>query len=74
MGMFINTLRFPLDHVFCSNDFTLVDVKRMPNCGSDHFPVYIKLQYSPEEAVSLEEPKADPEDHKNTSEKINKTT
>lgn len=67
-------LRFPLDHVFCSNDFTLVDIKRMPNCGSDHFPMYIKLQYSPEEAIRQEEPKADLEDHKTTSEKINKTT
>lgn len=67
-------LRFPLDHVFCSNDFTLVDIKRMPNCGSDHFPMYIKLQYSPEEAVSQEEPEADQEDKEAAREKINKPT
>ena len=67
-------LRFPLDHVFCSNDFTLVDIKRMPNCGSDHFPMYIKLQYSPEEAVSQEEPEADQEDQKTASKKISKAT
>ena len=67
-------LRFPLDHIFCSNDFTLIDIKRMPNCGSDHFPMYIKLQYSPEEAVKQEEPKADQEDKKTASKKINKTT
>lgn len=37
-------LRFPLDHVFCSTDFTLVKMARLKNCGSDHFPMYIKLQ------------------------------
>lgn len=67
-------LRFPLDHVFCSNDFTLVEIKRMPNCGSDHFPMYIKLQYSPEEAVRQEKPEADLEDQKTATEKINKAT
>jgi endonuclease/exonuclease/phosphatase (EEP) superfamily protein YafD len=66
--------RFPLDHVFCSKDFTLIDIKRMPNCGSDHFPMYIKLQYSPDEAVRHEEPEADSEDHKTASEKISKAT
>lgn len=67
-------LRFPLDHIFCSNDFTLIDIKRMPNCGSDHFPMYIKLQYSPEAAVRQEEPEADQEDKKMASKKINKVT
>lgn len=67
-------LRFPLDHVFCSNDFTLIDIQRMPNCGSDHFPMYIKLQYSPEEVDSQEEPEADKEDKKIAAEKINKPT
>lgn len=49
---FINTfhahhplLRFPLDHVFCSTDFKLVKIKRLDNYKSDHFPVFIHLQY-----------------------------
>lgn len=67
-------LRFPLDHIFCSNDFTLVHIERMPNCGSDHFPMYIKLQYSPEKAAIQEEPKADQEDKKIANEKISKAT
>ncbi len=67
-------LRFPLDHVFCSNDFTLIDIQRMPNCGSDHFPMYIKLQYSPEIEAKQEEPKADPEEKKLAGKKINKAT
>ena len=67
-------LRFPLDHIFCSNDFTLVDIQRMPNCGSDHFPMYVKLQYSPEKASVQEEPEADQDDLETAEEKINKPT
>lgn len=67
-------LRFPLDHIFCSNDFSLIDIKRMPNCGSDHFPMFIKLQYSPEMVVKQEEPKADQEDRKTANKKISKAT
>ena len=40
-------LRWPLDHVFHSNDFTLIEVARERNIGSDHFPMYIKLSYTP---------------------------
>ncbi len=67
-------LRFPLDHIFCSNDFTLIDIRRMPNCGSDHFPMYIKLQYSPGIEAEQEEPEADQEEKKTASKKINKAT
>lgn len=38
-------LRFPLDHVFCSTDFKLKEIKRLNNYDSDHFPVFISLQY-----------------------------
>ena len=40
-------LRFPLDHIFCSADFTLSGIKRMNSCGSDHFPMCVNLQYDP---------------------------
>lgn len=49
---FVNTfhadfwcLRWSLDHVFHSSDFALVEMKRLPHIGSDHFPVYTVLQY-----------------------------
>jgi endonuclease/exonuclease/phosphatase (EEP) superfamily protein YafD len=67
-------LRFPLDHIFCSNDFTLIDIKRLSNCGSDHFPMFIKLQYSPKAAAIQEEPQADQDDLETAQEKIDKPT
>ena len=36
-------LRYPLDHVFHSDDFVLVDLKRLGDVGSDHFPIAIEL-------------------------------
>lgn len=67
-------MRFPLDHIFCSTDFTLLDIKRMPNCGSDHFPMLIQLQYEPKAANIQEEPQADAADLKTADEKINTPT
>ncbi|MGB6150702.1 MAG: endonuclease/exonuclease/phosphatase family protein [Pricia sp.] len=40
-------LRWPLDHVFHTKDFTLIDISREKEIGSDHFPMYIKLNYTP---------------------------
>lgn len=37
-------LRFPLDHVFHSTAFSLVNMERLPHIGSDHFPILIELQ------------------------------
>lgn len=41
----IPIFRWPLDHVFHSLDFSLVKLKRLPNIGSDHFPIFIDLNY-----------------------------
>jgi endonuclease/exonuclease/phosphatase (EEP) superfamily protein YafD len=49
-------LRFPLDHAFISTDFKLQSIKRLNNCGSDHFPIYINLQYE-QQAAQQQEPR-----------------
>ena len=67
-------LRFPLDHVFCSADFTLTAIQRMNSCGSDHFPMHINLQYDPKSVVHNDIPEADQDDIETYKEKINAET
>jgi endonuclease/exonuclease/phosphatase (EEP) superfamily protein YafD len=38
-------LRWPLDHIFHSDHFMLVNIERMPSIDSDHFPLLIELAY-----------------------------
>ncbi|WP_051675923.1 endonuclease/exonuclease/phosphatase family protein [Polaromonas glacialis] len=65
-------LRWPLDHVFCSPDFTLVTMARLPNIGSDHFPIEAVLQRDPHAVALHDEPQADAEEREIADEKIDK--
>ena len=40
-------LRYPLDHVFHSEHFALVELRRLGHVGSDHFPMLIELEIDP---------------------------
>lgn len=40
--------RWPLDHVFHTDNFSLIDIKRLENIGSDHFPIFAHLNFEPE--------------------------
>lgn len=40
-------LRWPLDHLFHSEHFTLKKMQRLPSIGSDHFSLYTELAFSP---------------------------
>lgn len=51
--------RWPLDHIFHSDHFKLIKMKRLKNIGSDHFPIYIKLYYNSDYQTEQDEPDAD---------------
>jgi endonuclease/exonuclease/phosphatase (EEP) superfamily protein YafD len=36
-------MRYPLDHVLVTDQFSLVALKRLPSIDSDHFPISIRL-------------------------------
>lgn len=40
-------LRYPLDHIFHAEHFSLVDLRRLPSPGSDHFPILVTLNLDP---------------------------
>ena len=40
-------IRFPLDHIFHSAHFKLIEMRRLPHIGSDHFPFYVALRFTP---------------------------
>lgn len=35
--------RWPLDYVYVTNDFGVIEFERLEDFGSDHFPVYVEL-------------------------------
>ncbi|MGB3722280.1 MAG: endonuclease/exonuclease/phosphatase family protein [Pacificimonas sp.] len=47
--------RWPLDHIFFSDDFGLISFSRQNHVGSDHFPVSAALCLHPERMVSQQE-------------------
>lgn len=49
-------LRYPLDHVFHTRDFTLVELRRLSHTGSDHFPILVELAYTPSRKDTVEQP------------------
>ncbi|MDP2262103.1 MAG: endonuclease/exonuclease/phosphatase family protein [Hydrogenophaga sp.] len=65
-------MRFPLDHVFHSAHFRLVDFERLRHWGSDHFPVFIQLAFEPDAEAEQEEPESSAQDEREAEEKIEK--
>ena len=39
----IRLLRWPLDHLFVSPHFELMQIDLLPDIGSDHFPIFFRL-------------------------------
>lgn len=63
-------LRWPLDHVFHSDDFKLVRMETGPAWGSDHLPVFIELSLESGAEAGQEEPDTDSAEEEQVDEKI----
>lgn len=64
--------RWPLDHLFHSDHFELNRLERLPDIGSDHFPIFGILQYSEKAKQKQAEPVASPAEQKQAQQEINK--
>jgi endonuclease/exonuclease/phosphatase (EEP) superfamily protein YafD len=63
-------VRWPLDHLFHSNHFRLVELRRCDDIGSDHFPVLVELSYEPEAPAEQLESRAAPGDQQEAAERL----
>jgi endonuclease/exonuclease/phosphatase (EEP) superfamily protein YafD len=63
-------LHFPLDHIFHTDHFRLVELRRLKNVGSDHFPVYVTLSLETTARFVQQAPEADADDHAEAHETI----
>jgi len=62
--------RYPLDHVFHSTHFRLVELRRLGKVGSDHFPMLVELALHPDAPVEQEPSRPEPGDHEDAQEKL----
>lgn len=65
-------LRYPLDHIFYSSEFGLIDLKTLKDIGSDHYPLLIRLNYEPDSKNTKEIENTDANEEERVEEKIDK--
>lgn len=63
-------LRWPLDHLFASRDWTLGEFRRLGPIGSDHFPILVELHHHREAAAGQEKQHRKPGDSEKAEEHI----
>ena len=42
-NVFVPLFRMPIDHVFVSDQFRIIQFKRLKSIGSDHYPLFVEL-------------------------------
>lgn len=52
-------IRFPLDYIFCSKEFSLINMRRLPKNGSDHFATITHLALRLDLTTRQDPPEAD---------------
>jgi len=65
-------LRWPLDHVFISEEFRIQSLERGEDILSDHFPFYIELSYEPDNASAQKAPPPSIEELESANDQIKK--
>lgn len=66
-------MRWPLDHIFVSPHFEMKEIQRLPDFGSDHFPIFTSLSYTgPKAKPKTDVPTPESDDIKEASETIKK--
>ncbi|MEQ8625529.1 MAG: endonuclease/exonuclease/phosphatase family protein [Vicingaceae bacterium] len=61
-------LRWPLDHLFHSDHFTLNSIQRLPSIGSDHFPLFTTLSLTPAVGANQKGIEVESEDYERANE------
>ena len=60
--------RWPLDHLFHSDHFTLNSIQRLASIGSDHFPLFTSLSFNPIDGTIQKGIEAESEDYERVKE------
>lgn len=63
-------MKWPLDHLFASEEWTLGDFRRLDDIGSDHFPILVELCHQPAAAAVQEGEQPEPDDLEEAQEHI----
>lgn len=63
-------LRYPLDYVFHSDDFRVVELEVLPSIGSDHFPLWLVLSHEPDAEDTQSAPELDEGDREDAQEAV----
>lgn len=64
--------RYPLDYLFHSDDFRVVELQTLPYIGSDHFPLLVELSHEPDAKDTQEAPDLDSGDQEDAEEAVEK--